>query len=308
MSLLFRFLKEAKNEGLVSALRRTKTFLRSWFYELVRPLKLWFLRKQTNTGTIIQDINGSKMELEIRPESSHDLDKELAANGIREPGSTHKFQEILDRIKRETDRPIHVFDVGANVGYFALLEANILGERGHIYAIEAAPDNAERLERNISLNEYTQIKVLQIALGESRTTKELCIKDKSNQHHISDVKNEGAESETVNVEMYPLDEIIAENPIQKQDPVIIRMDIEGYEGFTFEGATRFLASDRPAYIFVELHPREYNPHKKVVNALKNNGFEVEYISTDHGQTVQPADSFDPIPEDRYIHLMASRNL
>ncbi len=43
------------------------------------------------------------------------------------------------------------YDIGANIGFFALLGAHLAGlESGHVYAFEAAPDNAEaiRVERS----------------------------------------------------------------------------------------------------------------------------------------------------------------
>ena len=43
-------------------------------------------------------------------------------------------------------------DVGANVGYFTLLGAKLVGGEGHVVAVEAHPRLAELLRRNVVIN------------------------------------------------------------------------------------------------------------------------------------------------------------
>jgi hypothetical protein len=43
-------------------------------------------------------------------------------------------------------------DVGAHLGYFTLLLADLVGDRGHVFAFEAHPDNCYWLRENIALN------------------------------------------------------------------------------------------------------------------------------------------------------------
>ena len=45
-----------------------------------------------------------------------------------------------------------VLDLGANIGYYAIMEAKIVGSSGKIYAIEPDPRNIEILKKNIKLN------------------------------------------------------------------------------------------------------------------------------------------------------------
>jgi len=53
------------------------------------------------------------------------------------------------------------YDVGANIGYIALLLAKAAGERGNVYAFEALPANLERLRQNLALNELeNRVKVV----------------------------------------------------------------------------------------------------------------------------------------------------
>ena len=50
-----------------------------------------------------------------------------------------------------------IIDLGANIGYYALMEANIVGNDGYVYALEPSPSNADMLRKNISLNNYDGI-------------------------------------------------------------------------------------------------------------------------------------------------------
>src|ERR1700721_67279 len=69
----------------------------------------------------------------------------LMLYGLWETDVTNWFQDIL--------RPGHVFaDVGANIGYYTLLGSQLVGDNGHVFAIEAHPRMAELLSRHVSVN------------------------------------------------------------------------------------------------------------------------------------------------------------
>lgn len=43
-------------------------------------------------------------------------------------------------------------DAGANIGFFTVLAAKIVGELGHVFAVEMMPDTAARLREHVALN------------------------------------------------------------------------------------------------------------------------------------------------------------
>ncbi len=56
-------------------------------------------------------------------------------------------------------------DVGANVGYFSLFAAKIVGASGEVSAIEPWPATCQALRRNIGLNGFSNIRVIEQAVA-----------------------------------------------------------------------------------------------------------------------------------------------
>ncbi|UOY10274.1 FkbM family methyltransferase [Methanonatronarchaeum sp. AMET6-2] len=309
MNKINRFFEIANRNGYLAATTSTYKFLnhhlKEKYKKIVNKPKLYFLRRK-NGNSLIREINGSKMKLDLSNSSINSIERKLALKGEREPGITETLENILDILKTNYDA-IHVFDVGANIGYYTLLEARVLGEKGKIYAIEAEPRNVDRLKNNITLNGYNQIKVFNKAAGAKRTKETLNIKDKSNLHRMTSIDNDGY-SDSIEVEVRPIDEIVEKQAIPKDEPVVIRMDIEGYEGYAFKGMKNLLESNQPIYVFVELHDRDYNPKKIVTNLLKEYNFKPEYISPDGGKSIKKLNKIDKYPEKGNIHLVASKNI
>ncbi len=296
--------------GFRAALKNTLRYLLriSYISPLIEWLRYRLLLLRTDDFEMVQSINGSKMKLDFHPDSSRVLERKLAIYGIREPGPTEKYKEILQKFKANSDSLINIFDVGANVGYYVLLEAHILGKKGHIYALEPEPDNIARMKKNIQLNNYSNVKVLPFAAGAEQTTKKLTISGKANTHYITN-ETKHNDKVTEEVKLYPLDLLVQKFKIPSEDPLIIRMDVEGYEGQVFKGMSDLLNSKRPMYIFVELHHRENNQEATVIHLLKECGFELKWVSYNNKQDMTSTiNNFDEIPAIRNSILFASKNL
>jgi FkbM family methyltransferase len=203
-------------------------------------------------GCIVRNILGSKMRLDVSSGLKRKLELDLAIDGIREADSTAYYEQLLDHLKSAwTGRDIVVLDVGANIGYYALLQAKVFGSAAKVIAIEPDADNASRLSYNCQLNDYRQIEVLVAAAGESAGTGQLSMQGSSNLHKMSQVAVAAVAQQTV--EIIHLDAIVRREDPDCRKPFIVRMDIEGYEGYAFRGLKDFMSSARDAVIFLELH-------------------------------------------------------
>jgi FkbM family methyltransferase len=83
----------------------------------------------------------------------------LAISGVWEPNITAAFKRAI--------RPGDVcLDIGAHIGYYTLLGANVVGSRGHVYAFEPSPDAYRRLRANVDLNRLQNVTAFELAVGE----------------------------------------------------------------------------------------------------------------------------------------------
>src|SRR5207302_7866683 len=72
--------------------------------------------------------------------------------GAGEPEVQNALQQCL--------RPGMIFyDIGANIGFFSLLAARIVGKDGRVVAFEADPEIAARLREHVTRNNFPAISV-----------------------------------------------------------------------------------------------------------------------------------------------------
>jgi FkbM family methyltransferase len=101
-----------------------------------------------------------------------------------------------------------VLDIGANIGYYALAEAKIVGEKGQVYAVEPVKSNFELLNKNIKLNNLTNVPTFQYAFGDKNARAEIFVSDKAN---LCAINKDAVGGEIVNVQpvmMKTIDEFV----------------------------------------------------------------------------------------------------
>jgi FkbM family methyltransferase len=168
-------------------------------------------------------------------------------------------------------------DIGANVGIITMFMSQIVGKKGHIFAIEASPSNSIILQQNINLNNLDNITLINRAVAE----KERQVFMLSPQNTYNDallVMNESPKPLSEEVQALPFDEIAKEWQIGKSK--LIKVDIEGAEIFFFEGAQNYLKMYKPILIFETLQSYTRRFDYSVVDVLlllRGFGYHVEQI-------------------------------
>jgi len=138
-------------------------------------------------------------------------------------------------------------DIVANVGFYALLAASIVGEHGRVIAIEPNPKTFRRLKETIEANAITNVVALNLALGRERGRSDLFIDPHSGNDTATMVTHDGRTS--VKVEVYPLDEIANAHQIDSID--YLKIDVDGFEPDVFVGAKRLLSEGKIKFIQTE---------------------------------------------------------
>lgn len=139
--------------------------------------------------------------------------------GVWEPHLT-KF------LKRTLGKDDVLVDIGANVGYFTLLGARLVGPGGGVVAIDASPRAFGRLERNVRLNGCGNVRTVNMAVADRRGTLTLygAPEDHLGQSTTSAGRGFAVEAE---VEAAPLIDIL--RPEELARTRVIKIDAEGAE-------------------------------------------------------------------------------
>jgi FkbM family methyltransferase len=168
------------------------------------------------------------------------LSRELAAYRIHEPLACQLLEQTL--------RPgMTVVDIGSNIGYYALLEARLVGAGGKVIAIEPVPQNAAQLRKNVQANSGANIEIHELAIGERNGAQVIYLSSKSNHHSLLPTPS----APTVMVMVSTLDYFVSSTRLQSVE--LIRMDLEGYETEILSGMKYTLERYGPR-LLVELHP------------------------------------------------------
>ncbi|WP_422931610.1 FkbM family methyltransferase [Singulisphaera sp. PoT] len=165
--------------------------------------------------------------------------------GCYEPEETALLREHL--------KPgMNFLDVGANIGYFTLLAASIVGPSGRIFSVEPSPACSTRLAESVQANGIKNVRIERMGLSDQPGTSVLHIPRAEDRNHTPSMIswNEG-ESTSIEVPVRTLDAMIEEWGIDTID--VMKIDVEGYEPTIFRGASHALASGRIKAILCEFN-------------------------------------------------------
>jgi FkbM family methyltransferase len=137
-------------------------------------------------------------------------------------------------------------DIGANIGWFSLLGASLVGAAGHVIAIEPNPRNVALLRQSAKDNGFDNIDVLAVALSERPGA--VALETDGSNGRIIPVDGPPAAPVAAEfvVASYPLDEVLASAGIAHVD--VIKIDVEGAEPLVLRGGTATVSSSRPVLI------------------------------------------------------------
>jgi FkbM family methyltransferase len=156
--------------------------------------------------------------------------------------------QAIDFVLRQL-KPGGVFvDVGANIGTFTLPAARKMGSAGRVIAIEPSPRVFPYLERNVALNELSNVQSIQCAAYD-RDGGTVPFYEAPVDHFGMGSLSAQFHNEPVPVLCRTLDHILDDQRIAKVD--VIKVDVEGVEAAVFEGAQKLLTGDQPPVIVFE---------------------------------------------------------
>lgn len=150
--------------------------------------------------------------------------------------------------KKEIKKGDVVLDIGANIGYFTLIFAKLVGENGKVFAFEPDPGNFSLLEKNVKINNYQNVTLIQKAVSNKTGKAKLYIWKNTLGPKIYDSPDS---HQYIEIESIRLDDYF-KNYNGKID--FIKMDIEGAEGGATQGMTSLLQQNKNIKIISEFWP------------------------------------------------------
>jgi FkbM family methyltransferase len=226
-------------------------------------------------------IGSFRMNLDLR------YSVDLKVNyGVYEP-------DTIAAIRRHVRAGMTTVDVGAHIGYIALVLGECVGTQGKVHAIEPSEGTFERLSANLALNESMQIVPHRLAVGEEEAE---MVEMRLPPGYPVTRQGRGTPSQRVTVRT--LDSLLASE--ERVD--FIKTDTDGYEHEVLRGALGTIAKHRPLILF-ELAP----------DHLRRSGCEPETLfellaTRGYRFTDLLDEAIDPVSVAQSIPFNKSRNL
>ena len=147
-------------------------------------------------------------------------------------------------------------DIGANIGIYTLLAARQT-PAGQIYSVEALPKNAVRLKENLSLNQFNNVTVYEVAASshQGHVTLNLADGDSTPSISVTTAKTKKLDRPSLQVSTDTLNNLIVDSV---EHLTLAKMDIEGAELLALKGATLLLQQHRPMVWILEINSQIQN--------------------------------------------------
>ncbi|MEX2007806.1 MAG: FkbM family methyltransferase [Candidatus Levyibacteriota bacterium] len=194
---------------------------------------------------------------------------------------------MFDYLKSKSLSGKTVLDIGAHIGYHTLMFADLVGDRGKVYAFEPNKVNLERLKSNIKENSdlSPRIQVLDVALSNKDGKQEFNFSPDIENGQSSgsflveshtpatreDYKRMGFQKTVVKTATIDhLDKLLG----HQVRPDLMKIDVEGAEYLVLSGAKKVLRAINPM-VLVEVHSI-YNMYR-LMEIFEEVGYQMKLI-------------------------------
>lgn len=212
---------------LVRAKKRFVPALRLESFPFYVLLKRWLFSKLRQTEVVA---HGFRLKLDL-------LDSlELSIFQDYEPFET-------DLLRREISPGQTVVDIGANIGYYALLFSKLVGDTGQVFAFEPEPSNYEILPENIIRNDRHNVTPYNLAASDVTGKSFLYLSTDNYGDHKAYPSSESRKK--IQIEAVCIDDL-------DLPPVdVVKIDVQGFEFRALKGMEQTLRSNRALIVFTE---------------------------------------------------------
>lgn len=225
---------------------------------------------------------GGKIYLNLK-ESSMMLNKAL---GVYEFWKTKLFFDIVKE-------GMTVVDVGVHKGYFSLLFAKLMNDKGRVLSFEPDSGNSFWFQKSVQANKYKCIMLYQCALSDSNGEATFYPGEESRYGSLFASYASAPEKEPVIVRTRTLDDVLQEEGISSVD--IMKIDVEGADLLVLKGAKKTLQASQNLKIAMDVDLKGKEQREQLFDLLTLCGYQIFKI----GKTLEPIEKIDETVWDIY---------
>ncbi len=205
--------------------------------------------------------------------------------------ASHK---IVTDLRRDGIDYNTIIDGGANIGQFARA-AHTAFPNAHVYCFEPLPEVVATLRNNLS--DVDRITIYESALGSLNGTIQFQRNSDTQSSSVFEIASDGSDLlgdrvhlNTLDVPIVTLDKVMADNALTH--PVLLKLDLQGYELETLKGATETLSKCASVLVETVFLPSYKNEplFADVQHFLNMNGFTFDrpsnFVRNSNGRIVQ----------------------
>jgi FkbM family methyltransferase len=187
--------------------------------------------------------------------------------------------ENFDFLKKHIKKGDNILDIGAHIGLFSVIAAQLTGSEGKVFAFEPSTETNTLLKQTISINHLDSIiEPHAEAMGaiSGKTTFFVSAVKGDNSNSLVSYKDD-RQLFPLEVDMNCIDDFVKNNNIRSLS--FIKIDVEGAEYDALSGAQNTLKHLRPVCI-VAIHPEPIaakgDSLEKIYDLLASNNYHIYY--------------------------------
>jgi len=212
--------------------------------------------------SIVRDSH-RKLIKDLKPDFIHVFDYKMYLDSgdqggysIQQDSETEELNFLKEKFGSNSGKTI--VDIGANIGFYTLFFAKLVGPKGMVFAFEPEPKNFEILKKNILVNNLKNVKCFNFAVGSSNETINMSLSNEMGHHQID--LNGDLEVKCVKLDDY----------VKSAD--FIKIDAEGFEEQILKGMPNLLKQNISLMIeyYYKLLKKQTDPISVIRILLKNN--------------------------------------
>jgi FkbM family methyltransferase len=156
---------------------------------------------------------------------------------------------VREKLRQHSLSGATVLDIGANIGYYTVQMATLVGPGGRVMSFEPQPSMRQELAANLTLNRLSNVTIIPYALSDRAETVRFCVPAAGREAMGSLRSNPRFKADCeIEVETRRLDDVLESASCLHVD--LVKLDAEGAELPIVKGASRLLSGpDKPCVVF-----------------------------------------------------------